>query len=259
MRAAWLTAGAVATVFALLLSTTLVWRGFSRGRTPQENHGRSVPFELSALKVTTGGGAVSVDINPGPAGALVINRSTRWTSVEKPRITEEWDGRTLRLDIRCGDSGRLDDSYCESQYTLFVPPETDVEGSTTVGDLTVSDVVGGVRLTTVSGSVRVDRLPGSLWVRSGSGDVWADSLTGGRADLESGSGDVHIHFMDPPIGVRAVARAAGDVDVDVRVPVGSYDVTAQGRRTEVDVDSAEGVDKKIEARAPLGTVRVCCG
>jgi hypothetical protein len=246
----------VATVFALLLSTMLVWRGFSRGRVPQETHSTAVPFELPALKVTTGG-AVSVDINPGPPGTLLIDRNTRWTTTEKPKITEEWDGRTLRLDIRCEDSGERGDSFCESEYTLFVPPETDVEAGTTIGDLTISDLVGGVRLTTVSGSVRADRLPGPVWARSGSGNLWASSLSGGRADLESGSGDVHIDFMDDPVEVRAVARAAGDVDV--LVPVGSYDVTAEGRRMEVDVDSTKGADKKIEARAPKGTVRVCCG
>jgi len=248
----------VATVFALLLSTMLIWRGFSRGRVPQETHRVSVPFELSALKITTGDGAVSVDINPGPAGTLLINRDMRWTSDEKPKITEEWDGRTLRLDIRCDDSGALgSSSYCESAYTLFVPPETDVEAATTVGDLSISDMLGGVRLTTISGAVRADRLPGSVWARSSSGSVWASALSGGRADLESGAGDVRVDFMDEPAEVRAVARVAGDVDV--RVPVGSYDVTAEGRRTEVQVDSSKDADRKIEARAPLGTVRVCCG
>ncbi|NUS03643.1 MAG: hypothetical protein HOV97_13900 [Nonomuraea sp.] len=257
MKAVWLTSGAVATVIALVVSTILVWHGFSRGRPPQEVHRRSVPFELSALKITTGGGRVDVDINPGPAGVLLINRNTLWTSTDRPKITEEWDGRTLRLDIQCEDSGLFDGPYCQAHYALFVPPETDVEGSTTVGDLSISDVIGGVRLTTVSGEVRADRLPGSVRIRSGTGNVSAGSLSGGKADVETGAGNVKLDFMDPPVEVRAVARAAGDVTV--RVPSGSYDVTAEGRRTEVDVDSTAGASKKIEARAPLGTVRVCCG
>ncbi|NUR93110.1 MAG: DUF4097 family beta strand repeat protein [Nonomuraea sp.] len=255
MRAAWLAAGAVATVFALVLSTLLLWHDFSRGRAPQEFHRRSVPFTQSELKITTGDSAVSVDINPGPAGTLMIDRSTLWTSVKKPTITEEWDGHTLRLDTRCETDEP--DSACESRYTLFVPPEIDVDAATTFGDLTISDVIGGVRLTTVSGAVEAHRLPGSLWVRSVSGRLSVNSLSGGKVDVETGSGDVHVDFMDPPVEVRAVARATGSVDV--RVPPGSYDVTAEGRHTDVDVDSVDGAKKKIEARAPLGNVRVAEG
>ncbi|MGW2160002.1 DUF4097 family beta strand repeat-containing protein [Nonomuraea sp. NPDC001699] len=257
MRAIWLTAGAVATVAALLLSVLLVWNGFARATAPQERQVRSVPFELSTLKVTTGSGEVNVEIAPGPAGELTIARNVGWTSIDRPVITEDWNGDTLRLDIRCGASRDPDGPVCRADYTLLVPFETGIEARTTVGDLSVGNVVGAVRLTTVSGDVRADGITGGLWARSGSGTVNGNSLLGTRADVETGSGDVRLDFASPPLTVRAVARATGDVEL--RLPPETYDVTTEGRRTEVEVDASTGAPRKVEARAPLGSVRVCCG
>ncbi|MGW4402863.1 DUF4097 family beta strand repeat-containing protein [Nonomuraea sp. NPDC004702] len=257
MRAIWLTAGTAATVTALLLSVLLVWNGFARATAPQETRARTVPFALDTLKVTTGSGEVNVEIVPGPAGELTISRSVNWTSIDRPVITEDWNGDTLRLDIRCGTAPRPDGPVCRADYTLLVPFETGVEARTTVGDLGVHSVVGAVRLTTVSGNVRAEGVTGEVWARSGSGSVFGDAMLGSQADVETGSGDVRLDFANPPLTVRAVARATGDVDL--RLPPETYDVTTEGRRTEVEVDAVKGAPRKIEARAPLGSVRVCCG
>ncbi|RSM95573.1 hypothetical protein DMB42_49395 [Nonomuraea sp. WAC 01424] len=257
MRAVWLTAGALATVAALLLSTILVWNGFARATAPQERRLRSIPFALDKLKVTTGSGEVNLEIVPGPAGELTLDRSVGWTSIDRPMITEDWNGDTLRLDIRCRGSRQPNGPMCRADYTLLVPFETEVEARTTIGDLMVGQVIGAVRLTTVSGDVLADGVTGEVWARSGSGTIRGNSLLGGRADVETGSGDVQLDFANPPLSVRAVARATGDVEL--RMPAETYDVTAEGRRTEVEVDAAKGAPRKIEARAPLGSVRVCCG
>lgn len=254
MRAAWLTAGAVATVIALLLSTALLWRGFSKGRAPQEFQRKSIAFTLPTLKVRTGKGQVNLYILPGKAGELQLNRYLRWTSLDRPAVTEKWDGRSLLLDVDCKGSGQPDGPLCEADYTLLVPPETDIEATTTVGDLGVNQITGGVRLTTVSGQVSADNTTGKVWARSGSGTIEARGLYGDQVDVETGSGDVDMNFIIPPQKVRAVARAMGNVSVSV--PPSDYDVTVEGRNTSVEIEKSPDSSRKINALAPLGSVSV---
>ncbi|MEU6717642.1 hypothetical protein ABZ897_39770 [Nonomuraea sp. NPDC046802] len=257
MRAAWLTAGALATVIGLTLSTTLIWVGFARARTPSAFSERSIPFTQDEIRIKVTKGQVNVHILPGEAGELLVNRRLRWSG-ERPDVSDIWDTgtRTLRLEAVCPGYDQPEGPICQADYMLFLPPETDVDASTTVGDLNIDGMFGDVRLTSVSGTINAVRVSGDLWARSGSGLIQANLLKGDRADLEIGSGDVYASFADPPANVRAVVRTTGDVTV--LLPEGDYDVTTEAARTALDVDKAPGAPRKVTAEAPNGTVRVCC-
>jgi hypothetical protein len=257
MRAAWLTAGALATVLALLLSTTQIWRAFARARTPTDTAYRSIPFTRDHVLIKAGKGDVNLLIMPGRAGELLVDRTLRW-SKQRPTVTEDWDEPTgtLRLDATCPGSDQPDGPFCRADYVLMVPPETAIEAGTTQGTLDVNDVYGSVRLTSVSGGVVVRNVTGSIWARTGSGDVRADSLDGGPADVEVGSGDVHLSFVTPPVSVKAVIRTTGDVRVTV--PSIAYAVTVDAADSTLDVKSDADSPRKIIARAPSGTVSICC-
>ncbi|TMR94614.1 DUF4097 family beta strand repeat-containing protein [Nonomuraea basaltis] len=257
MRAAWLAAGAVVTVIALVVSTTALWRGFARARTPVDTTQRSIPFAKDKVEIKGATTQVSVIVLAGEAGELLIHRTLRW-SRDRPDITEDWEAATstLRLEAACPGSDQPDGPVCRADYVIFVPPETDIVADTTGGELAVNDIFGSVRLTTVSGDVRVHNISGPIWARTGTGDVDAERLDGDTADVEVGSGNVDLSFVNPPMSVRAVVRTAGDVRVNV--PTGLYDLTVDAANTTLDVKKDDESPRKITAKAPGGSVSLCC-
>ncbi|MEV0390066.1 hypothetical protein [Nonomuraea sp. NPDC050643] len=257
MRGAWLAAGAVVTVFALVLSTALIYRGVARARTPEDTTERSIPFTYQELRVKAAKGDVSVTITPGQAGELYIRRSLRWSG-DRPTVTEDWDARTrtLRLEAVCHGSDQPGGPICRADYMLSVPPETDVEADTAAGWLGADDLFGDVRLSSVSGEVSASGLSGTFWARTGTGGVHAERLKGERADVEVGAGNVMLDFLGAPTSVKAVVRTRGDINV--KVPPALYDVSTEGANTAVNVERAPGSDRKITLRALNGIVNLCC-
>ncbi|WP_433515816.1 DUF4097 family beta strand repeat-containing protein [Nonomuraea sp. CA-143628] len=255
MRALWLSAGAVATVCALLISGTAFWDGFAHASPPTETTSRSISFKLSKLKVIVGRGSVNVSIHPGDAGELFLERSLSWSKT-KPTVKEDWDGRTLRLDASCPDTDERHLAVCEADYTLFVPVETDLEAESANGGLEVSRLYGNVRMTSESGLLRVTETSGTVWARSGSGDVRGSALTGGEADVETGSGRVDLSFDTAPTKVRAVVRTRGSVAVSV--PGLAYDVDARAKNVDLDIRKDAASPRKITVQVPDGMASVCC-
>ncbi|MEU4229825.1 DUF4097 family beta strand repeat-containing protein [Nonomuraea sp. NPDC026600] len=256
MRALWLSAGAVATVFALLITSGVLWSAFAYARPPIETTSRSIPFKLSRLKVIVARGNVNVSIHPGEAGELFLERSLRW-SKQKPGVKEDWDEqRTLRLDVSCPGMDRPDAPLCQADYTLFVPEETDIEAQTANGSLDVNGIFGDVRMTSESGELRVYETSGTVWARSGSGDVRGIGLSGGEADVETGSGHIDLSFDTAPTKVRAVVRTRGDVAMVV--PDLGYDVTASAKRADIDVKKDPTSPRKITIQAQNALVMPCC-
>ena len=256
MRALWLSAGAVATVVALLISSTALMRGFAHASPPTENTSRSIPFKLSQLKVVVARGNVDVSIQPGEAGELFLERSLSW-SKQKPTIKEDWDSqRTLRLEASCPGMDQPGAPLCEVYYTLFVPAETDIEAESANGGLDVNGIFGDVRMTSESGVLRVSETSGTVWARSGSGDVRGIRLNGGEADVETGSGHIDLGFETAPTKVRAVVRTRGDVAVVV--PDLGYDVTTRVKRADIDVKRDPTSPRKITIQAESGLVMACC-
>ncbi|KAB8184326.1 hypothetical protein FH608_048450 [Nonomuraea phyllanthi] len=258
MRTAWRVAGALATVVALLLSTMGLWRTFADARTPTDVAERSIPFDGKSLRIEVAAGdQVSLDIIPGRAGALLVQRVLRW-SRGRPDVTDLWDAKTgtLRLGAVCPGSDQPGGPVCRADYLVFIPPETDLEADTTGGNLSVSDLFGKLRLSSVSGDIEADDITGAFWARSGTGSVAAYRLDVERADVEVGAGDVKLSFTSVPTDVKAVVRTAGDVVLEV--PPAAYDATVEAAETDVNIEQRPEAKRKILARAPSGHVFVCC-
>ncbi|MGI5287173.1 hypothetical protein ACQEVF_28090 [Nonomuraea polychroma] len=257
MRAVWLTAGAVATVIALLVSTTLLWRGFARARAPVDIERRSIPFTKDKVEIKAVAGQVDLVIMFGQAGELLINRTLRW-SRDRPDVTEDWDAAssTLRLEASCPRDDQPDGPLCQADYVIFVPPETDIVAGTTSGRLVVNELFGSLRLTSVSGDIRLSGVAGPVWARTGTGTIDGKRLDVEQADVEVGSGEVDLSFSRPPKSVRAVVRTTGDVSVTV--PHGPYDVNVEAADTTFDIKMVKGAPRKIVAKAPSGSVSLCC-
>ncbi|MFI7449230.1 DUF4097 family beta strand repeat-containing protein [Nonomuraea sp. NPDC049714] len=255
MRAAWLIAGSVMTVLALLMSTVALSRGMAMAQAPSEHTTRTIPFPgNSQLRIEANGGHVRLDIHAGEAGMIVVDRELQWSQA-KPSVSEDWNGRTLRLDTSCVQEW-LQEEHCEVDYRLFVPQETDIEVVSSTSPVGVDRVHGDVRVTSVSGDVRVYDIPGPLRVRSGSGAVRANDLFADQADVEVGSGHVDLEFRTAPSRVRAVVRTSGDIDL--HLPDAPYDVSANAPQVSVSTDHTATSPRKITVSTPEGTVDICC-
>jgi hypothetical protein len=252
VRAIWLGVGSALTVLAVILSTVAFSSVFADAKLPTETTSRSIPIDTLAELRVEAGHHVNVRILPGEAGVIGIERFLQW-SQDKPSASEDWDGRTLRLDATCSGGEMPTGPICYADYLLLVPQGTAVEAVGAAGSLAVNRMAGGVRLTTVSGWISASGIPGSLYVRSGSGRFRGDDLRG-DADVEVVAGDVDLSFLVPPTQVRAVVKTSGDIRVIL--PNGGYDVTAQAPEVISMLESDPVSPRKIAASTPDGTVEI---
>lgn len=253
MRRLWLVLGAALTVAALAVSTGLVWQAVADPSPPSELTWRSIPFRGGALTIEAGDD-IHVHIQAGRAGSVGIGRNLIWTG-RKPTVSEEWADDALRLDGGCSGDHLPGLPDCVINYQLFVPPETDVE-ATTSASLSVSGIHGDVSLTSAWGLVDADDLTGDLRLRSETGDIDAARLRGGVVDAETGTGTVRLSFDTPPADVRAVVRAVGDIGMDL--PEGDYDVTASAPETDVESRVDPSSSRKVRATTRDGVIHICC-
>lgn len=173
-------------------------------------------------------------------------------------------------------------------YTVDVPPTTDVRITTGSGDVEVRDVDGPVRVRTGSGDVQVQTVRSDVEVRTGSGDVRIEEVQG-DIEVRAGSGDVRLGSATGHVTVRLgsgdltadrvegpveVATGSGDIaltDVvgDVRGRAGSGDIVVRAYRPltdrtwdlatgsgDVEVTLPETARFEVDARTRAGRVTV---
>ncbi|GAA0920575.1 hypothetical protein [Nonomuraea longicatena] len=261
MKALWRVVGSVATVAAMVISTAAMVAIFADADLPSSREYEPIPFSGSSLKVVTNSPFVTVDVVSGEAGRIFVERRMTWSSRDQPKFTQNWDPLTSTLDLgaECPEPTTVVEQHnprCTVDYQISVPVETDLVAETGRGELSVSGLYGNLRLTSLSGNVRISGIVGGVWARSGSGSITAEGMRADRADVETGAGDLDLTFHQPPDDIRAVVRTEGEVRV--RVPASTYNVTALGRKTFVNVTHASHSSRRIFAEAPAGRVELCC-
>ncbi len=257
-RTAWLVAGGMLTALTVAFTALAAWAEITRVRPSTETTLQPRAFTSPKI-VVEATGHVNVSVVPGAAKRLGLERTLLWTR-GRPVVTEEWDGRTLRLDVRCPGGDRPGGPTCRVDYFLSVPAETDVEAaSRRFGHVSVSGIQGDLRLSTAMGDVVVDGTGGALLVRAQTGNVIGTGLRSAGADVETGTGDVDLRFATPPDDVSAVVRASGDVKV--RVPDGQeheegYDVRTGTENASVGVRRDPAAPRRITALTGSGELSV---
>ncbi|MCS7312699.1 MAG: DUF4097 domain-containing protein [Acidobacteria bacterium] len=130
-------------------------------------------------------------------------------------------------------------------YTIDVPPETNVRVKTGSGDVEVRDVDGPVWVHTLSGDVEVQTVQSAVEVRTGSGDVRVEEVRG-DVEVRAGSGDVRLGST---IGRVTVRLGSGDLTADrVQGPVEASTGSGDIALTRVVGD--------VQVRAGSGDIRV---
>jgi hypothetical protein len=254
VRTGWIAVGGTLTALAVLGVALAVWVEVTRTRTVYETVTRP-PHSLTSSKVvvdTTG--PVNISIVAGVTGQLSMMRGLFWTG-DRPGVTEEWEGDTLRIGVTCPGNGHEGRTVCQADYTLTLPAATDVEARTPEGLVTATGISGDLRLSTTYGDVVVDDARGTLWARTEQGSVIGNNLRSTEVDVEIGGGDATLGFAGPPDSVRAVVRTAGDVEVTV--PTGDgYRVEADAISKDLDIQLDPEASRKITALVTTGNLRI---
>jgi DUF4097 and DUF4098 domain-containing protein YvlB len=196
----------------------------------------------------------TVEVHTGDAGVLQLTIDA--SDVDEFEIFKTGDRISVRHPSKWGRRGR------NTRLVAHVPPGTDVELSSTSGDVRLAGRLGIVRVHTASGkievgdAVRVDVTTASGDVACGyiSGEAHVSSISGdctmqrigGRLEATLTSGDMRLDLCD---GDMTIVSTSGDVRVgccggnDIAVRSISGDVRVglpSGIRVEADISTLSG-------------------
>jgi hypothetical protein len=155
-----------------------------------EQQSQTYQHAISAIEFNVDSGDLRLTAGKatGPSD-ITVGRRLGWTHT-RPRITEEWQGDTLRITSTCPESA------CYTDYTVTVPSNVRIKADTAAGD------------------IRVMGASGALTLHSGAGDISATSLGSPNVDATTNAGDITVRLAVIPATVSA-RSAAGDVEVSV--------------------------------------------
>ncbi|MGH9714331.1 MAG: DUF4097 family beta strand repeat-containing protein [Candidatus Acidiferrales bacterium] len=148
--------------------------------------------------------------------------------------------------IRVGGLG-LRTSGVTIDYSIIVPPETEIHATTASGDVAVVGVRGPVFATSGSGNLSVAGVAGDVQARSGSGTIQLAAVQG-QVQASTGSGDIDlagVHGdtrlqtssgaiqLSAPAGAVVATSGSGSISMsapmdDVRVRTGSGNIAVSG-------------------------------
>jgi hypothetical protein len=126
-------------------------------------------------------------------------------------------------------------------YTIEVPPNTEVRVTTGSGDVNVGGIAGPVTATTGSGDVQMSEIQGDVHVTAGSGDMRMDGIKG-SAEVTAGSGDVEMKSVGGRVRVKT---GSGDITLSapgnaVTLSNGSGDIRVTGASSDLRVRTGSG-------------------
>jgi len=201
------------------------------------------------LDLASGSGAVR--ISPGPADKVHIHgevRASGYSNDDARRRLDEiighppvdQSGNTIRVGKE-----RWHLRNVSIEYTIDVPPDTEVESALGSGAQSIEGVRGPVRASSGSGSVHVAQIREETQINAASGSVEASDIRGEfRCNAASGS----IMVSRTQGDVRATAASGS---IHITSPGGR--VTAQTASGGVDID---GATSDVSARSASGSVHV---
>jgi len=196
----------------------------------------TVPQPVTSLTVQSYGGAVRVAA--GPVRRVRVTETITYDPQAggAPAVAQSvWDGRLSLGDPACENSG------CNVDFAVTVPPGLTVTVQTEGGPLTVSGIAGA-DLDSGGGPVSATRIGGPLTVATGGGPLILDGLAGPlRADtaggdlvargvaataatVTTGGGMATVVFSAAP---ESVSVSTDGGPATVIVPGGPYALTAE--------------------------------
>jgi hypothetical protein len=153
-----------------------------------------------------------VTIRAGLTSDVLVDRRESYL-LSRPSLRERFGDGTLQVDAAC--SGLAGVLRCRTDLTIDAPPEVDVVVRTDAGDVDLRGLTGRADVQTGSGDIRTHRLePVVMRAHTDAGDVSLD-LFGqpARTEAHSDAGNVRVVVPYGPYRIDAHA-GAGNVTVD---------------------------------------------
>jgi hypothetical protein len=145
-----------------------------------------------------------VDIRAGLTGNVLVERHDEWL-LDRPSVHESYADGVLTVDTGCGRLKAV--LRCRADLMIDAPPEVDVQVKTKSGDVDLRGLSGRADIETDSGDIRTHRLePVTVKALTQAGNVSLD-LFGqpARTEAESNAGDVRVTVPYGPYRVDATA------------------------------------------------------
>ena len=240
-QAGWAVRGA-------LLALAVASAGCAGGPRSSASFERSLSVS-GPLRLELANGSGSAQISAGDAGQVRIRGEVRargWVPGDVRRRVEEIASnppieRQGNL-IRVG-SGRTRDLMRSMtlNYTIVVPPETELETEVGSGSVEVRDIHGPAKLTTGSGGISVANLREDAQVATGSGGITLSNVAG-EIRATTGSGGITLSQIRGEI--RAITGSGGITIAEpggrVTAGTGSGSVTVSGAAADLRAKTGSG-------------------
>lgn len=190
-------------------------------------------FEDPVDRIVIDAESGTIDIAATDSSVTHLEAVSMWRSSREPTLTARYDAGTLYVSGECPRSV----TRCEMDLMLAVPRDVDVE------------------LATHDGAVTIDGIHGDIEVRLDSGDVEVTHVTSDFVAAEVDNGRITLELEE---AVQDVDVRTDNGDIRVVLPPGAYDVDAATHRgaVDVDVDTLQGADASIFARAENGSISI---
>lgn len=175
------------------------------------------------------------------------------------RTVVEFSGGTLT--VRAPKMRLLDFSNRTRSIdvTIELPAGSRVQGSTGLGDLTVTGRIGGCRYRSGTGHIRLDHA-GELKLHSASGNIVVEHADG-NVDISTSSGRVHVGGV---AGTAVVKNSNGITTIgtaadSIRVRSANGDITVDRAESGVEAKTANGSVRVLDAARGTLTLETSLG
>jgi len=205
------------TVFVLLISQGA--RARSRYEYPFSQNLKIEPQTKVIIENVTG----DIRVSQGLPGELIIEGrkvikapSERSAEKEAERIKIEVNREQEKIRIWVNDRGRGDEVTfgigrrvsSRVDFDLRISPGSDLEVSSTSGDITARDIKGGTTVKTTSGDIYLEGSVGPTVLHTTSGDVSLKGIVG-QVNIEGTSSDLDLTGIK---GNVEISVTSGDID-----------------------------------------------
>lgn len=197
------------------------------------------------IELTNGSGDSLVSV--GPAGEVRVHGEIQvrsWSDKSgQRRVDDIQSGPPVIQEgslVRIG-SGGLSSRDVSIDYTITVPPDTEIRATSSSGDLEVSGLKGPANITTGSGDLKISKISGDVQITAGSGSVELSEI-GGQVRAGTGSGDITLDRIKDDIhlqtgsGTIEITDPSGKLDASTS----SGDVTIRGATDDLRVRTTSG-------------------
>ncbi|MDQ2660474.1 MAG: DUF4097 family beta strand repeat-containing protein [Actinomycetota bacterium] len=186
----------------------------------------TVTESIATIEIDQPQGEVSVrgddDATEVTVARTVSYRGDRPDAAEQ---THEVNGDVLLL----GGCGR----NCKVDYTIELPAGVDVRGSTTNGEIELSEVAE-VEVSTTNGRIDLDGVSGRIDVESSNGRITGEDLNGDGIRVRTSNGGIELEIAT----AQDVEARTSNGSIELTVPSDTYRVTADTSNGRTDIGVA---------------------